>query len=114
VTLDDRRYHEALKRRDDALRDIAVIREERWALYLKPKPADEPHEVGCQKHASRYGDLPGAACTCESNRTRRRKAIFEAGMAGDLVIFDSLGSMGRMVWGDGQRSRLAGVRNPYE
>lgn len=112
--MDDQRYRDALKRRDDALRDIAVIREERWALYLKPKPAKEPHERVCQKHADRYGDLPGVACTCESNRTRRLKAIFEAGEAGDLVIFDDLGSMERMVWQDGQRSRLAGTRNPYQ
>ena len=72
------------------------IEQTHFNLYLEKKPADEPHDEGCQK--TRYGDQPGIACTCEINDVRHRQAIERAAIANDQIVLASLGSIGQSMF----------------
>lgn len=67
--------------------------EARFESYRPQRPADEPHDKGCQ--ITRWGDGLGHSCTCESNTTRRRQQIINAGKAKDYAFRETLGSMER-------------------
>lgn len=61
----------------------------RFDSYEPPRPAGEAHDARCQ--ITRFG--AGHACTCDSNRTRRRQQVINAGRANDLAFRETLGSM---------------------
>lgn len=62
---------------------------ERFKTYAVPRPADEPHDRGCQ--VTRLG--ANHCCTCKSNFDRRQQEVKNAGAAGDMEYRATLGSM---------------------
>jgi hypothetical protein len=89
---------------------ISAVQNDSFAKYTVERPADEPHDKGCQ--VTRYGD--GYCCTCESNGARRRQSIQAAGRAGDYVVLDSLGSMEQYTWHEARKEADPTHKNPYK
>jgi hypothetical protein len=69
-------------------RDVAA-QQARFDSYMPKRPADEPHDKGCQ--VTRMG--PQHCCTCESNMTRRRQQVINAARANDRDFRETLGGM---------------------
>lgn len=91
-------YRKLVEIANEAKKAMEFMQRQHFALYEVHKPADEPHDETCQKHESRYGDIKGVACTCQSNVKRRRETILAAGKAGDKIVLESLGSLERTTW----------------
>lgn len=106
------RTYKTMKDLEQWARDKAhALQKEAWALYLKPRSPNEPHDERCQ--ITRYkSDI--YACTCKSNNIRRRRALRRAAHANDQIVLDTLGSFEASDWHRYRCEVDPNHRNPYD
>lgn len=81
-------FYELTKARLGLQADLRA-QQRRFDRYLPERPADEPHDAGCQ--ITRLGGIH--SCTCASNMVRRRQQVQNAAEANDQAFRETIGSM---------------------
>lgn len=105
----DERVLEALYvRKRGAEMGIARLHKAHIDMWMPERPEDEPHDAQCR--VTRHGAF---TCTCESNRQRRLEMIKRAGVAGDTIVLDSLGSNEASYWHKARAEADPDYKDPY-